>query len=352
MVKIEKFNADILNKENSLYICAAGFEERSLGLVRQMEGKCFTHSLILEYTAQKEDNNANFEILTGSLKKISSNIPIVSPADLDNPLLTQQKFIEQLEGINNGEITQLFFDISGMSNSLILQLLIEVYKLFWDRKIYIFYTEAENYYPNEEQVKEMYTIIEEEDFESFGSIFSSSGAKENIILPDFKGRFKDSLPICLIFFVGYEPIRSKSLIEQYCPNLVAVCYGESPHDRFKWRTGFSKNIHKKVFENFSHINSKDIINKDISTYDINNILKDLEVLYNSFYKDYNICITPQCSKLQAIATYLFTLTHPDVQVLFCLPGYFNPNRYAIGIGSSHIIKLEKWGQVFQYHNKV
>lgn len=344
MLKPKIFDPHFLNEKASLYLCAAGFENRTLGIIKQLKEERFAYSLILEYTTQKEDNNNNLAELKKLLSDFSDKEPLTSPANLDNPLITQQNLAEKLKTIDNKKITHVFVDISGMANSLILQTLSEVDRLFRDKKLYLLYTEAEQYYPNKEKEQEIYNIIQKENIEEFGTIFSSSGAKEIFILPDFKGRFKDSLPICLIFFVGYEPIRSKGLIEQYCPNLVVVCYGEPPHEKFKWRTGFSKKIHEeRVFNNYPHIDSIKINKKNISTFDISDIKIQLEKIYATFYREYNICITPQCSKLQAVATYLFTLTHPDVQVLFCLPGYFDPKRYSEGIGASHIIDLSSGG---------
>lgn len=342
MPKAEIFNPNFLNQKASIYICAAGFEDRALGIVRKLKEERFAYSLILEYTTQKEDNKANLIVLKDILEYFTDEEPLISSVDLDNPLATQQKLAEKLKSIDDKKITHVFIDISGMANGLILQTLSEVNKLFWDKNLYLLYTESEQYYPGKEAEQEIYNIIKEENIEKFGTLFSSSGAKEIFILPDFKGRFKDSLPICLIFFVGYEPIRSKGLIEQYCPNLVVVCYGEPPHEKFKWRASFSKTIHEDiigVFKNYPYIDSKQINKGDISTFDISDILIKLEKIYATFYKEYNICITPQCSKLQAVATYLFTLTHPDVQVLICLPGYFDPKRYSKGTGSSHIINL-------------
>lgn len=342
-IKVKIFNPDFFkDKKDSLYICAGGFEDRTLGTVKQLKGKSFAHSLIFEYTTQKEDNEPNLQTLKNYLKELSDKGPLISDADPDNPLTTQQNLVERLKGIPKEKITHVFIDISGMTNALILQTLSDVNKLFWDKNLYVLYTEAENYYPIKEEEEKIYKIIKDEDdenIEKFGITFSSSGAKETFILPDFKGKFKDYLPICLIFFVGYEPIRSKGLIEQYCPNLVIVCYGESPHNKFKWRADFSRKIHKDVFENYPHIDSKNIIKEDFSTFEIADILEKLGKIYTTFYEDYNICITPQCSKLQSVATYLFTLTHPDVQILFCLPGSFNPERYSKEIGNSYIINL-------------
>jgi hypothetical protein len=339
-INAEIFNPDFLkDKKNSLYICAAGFENRTLGIVNQLKGKSFAHSLIFEYTTQKEDNEPNLKIMKNSLKELSDKEPLISPVEADNPLATQQYLVERLKSIPKENITHVFIDISGMMNALILQTLSDVNRLFWDKTLYVLYTEADNYYPTKKEGKEIYNIIKKKDIEKFGTNFSSSGVKETFILPDFKGKFKDYLPICLIFFVGYEPIRSRGLIEQYCPNLVIVCYGESPHNKFKWRSDFSRKIHKEVFRNYPHIDSKNINNEDLSTFEITDILKKLERIYSSFYENYNICITPQCSKLQAVAAYLFTLTYPDVQILFCLPGSFNPKRYSKGIGTSYVIKM-------------
>lgn len=340
ITEIKSFNQNFIkDKINSLYICAGGFEDRTLGIIKQLKAKSFIYSLVFEYTSQKEDNDRNFQTLRDSLKILSDNTPIISPADLDNSLKTQQNLRAKLKTVDNKKISQVFIDISGMTNSLILQTLLDVNRFFYDKDIYIFYTEAESYYPDRNEEKNIYEIIKKKDIAKFGTIFSSAGAKETFILPDFNGKFNDYLPICLIFFVGYEPIRSKGLIEQYCPRLIVVCYGESPHNNLKWRTAFSRTIHNEVFKTYEHIDGKEINGEDFSTFDITDIVKKLENIYKVLYEDYNICITPQCSKLQAVATYIFTLTHPDVQVLFCLPGYFNPQRYSKGIGSSYVFNL-------------
>ena len=125
----------------------------------------------MEYTTQKEDNKANLAILKKLLNDFSDEIPLTSPADLDNPLATQQDLAEKLKTIENKKITHVFVDISGMANVLILQTLSEVHRLFWDKKLYLLYTEAERYYPNKEDEQEIYTIIQEENIEEFGTIF-------------------------------------------------------------------------------------------------------------------------------------------------------------------------------------
>ncbi len=341
LIKAETLNYEFLdnNKERSFYICAAGFEDRVLGVVKHLQGMTFPYSLIFEYTAQKEDNEPNLRTLTEVLRSTSTKVSLVSNADPDNPLATKRNLVENFERMTDAKIERVFIDISGMTNALILQTLSEVKRFFVGRSIYIFYTEAESYYPSRKEEEEIYRIIENEDTEKYGEIFSSSGAKETFILADFQGKFRDYLPICLIFFVGFEPVRSKGLIEQYTPNVTVVCYGKSPHENFQWRTSFSKKIHENVFKNYPHIDSRKITSEDISTFDISDIFSRLEKIYYSFYEDYNISITPQCSKLQAVATYLFTLDYPEVQVVFCLPGYFNQRKYSKGIGPLHVINL-------------
>lgn len=347
---IKEFKLNLINNiKNSLYICAGGFEDRVRGVIstiQELNENVFKYSFILEYNAHKEDNETNLEFLEKSLNKFSSNHLKNVIIDIDNLLFSRNNLKDRLEEIPQEKIDTVFLDISGMTNFLILLTMKMIYNIFYNKKIFILYTEAKIYYPKEEEKDEILLLAEKRDDESILKLsekLQASGARETLILADFKGSFREDYPIALIFLVGYEPSRDIGLLETYRPNFVIPCYGDSPHEHFKWRTEFSLKLHDmfRVFEQYQHVKG----NKTTSTFNIPEIIKDLERIYISdlegkiLYENFNVAISPQCSKLQTVATYLFCQSHPDVQVVFCLPGRYNPKRYSEGIGKSWLYEL-------------
>jgi len=348
--KIEEFIPSLIeNRKDSLYICAGGFEDRVKGIVDNLQvlnEKVFRYSLILEYTVHKDDNKTNLNFLDESLKKYSSYLLKNVIIDTENLLLSRNSLRDRLKAILQEKFDTIFIDISGMTNFLILLTLKMIHTFFYNKKIVILYTEAKSYYPKEDEKDAILELAEKRDDESILKLskqLQAAGARETVILADFKGSFREDFPIALIFFLGCEPSRAIGLLETYRPNLVIPCYGVSPYEHFKWRTEFSIELHKKfgVLEQYPHLRE----NKIVSIFDISEIINELEGIYTSeidgriFYENYNVAISPQYSKLQAVATYLFSQTHPDVQVIFCLPGRYNPKRYSEGIGKSWSCEL-------------
>lgn len=360
MNEIKEFTEkSIARNKNSLYICAAGFEDRSRGIAETLGGaneKIFRYCNVMEYRSHSdlqqnqkssflEKNRENLGFLKATLRNLSTNLIGNTVVDIDNMLVTKRNLENALKNIPDAEIDSIFVDISGMANFLILLTLHQVKALFCDKEIFVLYSEAQNYFPQHREATDIIRIAQsrdEKDIIRLGELLGASGARETFILPDFKGYFKEDFPTCLVFFVGYEPSRAIGLLEGYRPNLVVACYGVSPHEHFKWRTEFSRELHDRL-NVFKQYNSS---NTEVSTFNVSEIVSKLEEIYvsadlkgNVLYEGYNIAVTPQCSKLQTVATYVFCQSHPDIQVVFCLPGSFNPYRYSEGIGKKWLYKI-------------
>lgn len=368
MNEIEEFTKkSVAGCKGSLYICAAGFEDRARGIAEALtrtNGRIFRYCNVMEYRSHSalqqnqkssfmesrrssflEKNKENLDLLQSTLRNLSANLLENTVIDIDNMLMTKQNLEKTLRDIPDEEIDTIFVDISGMANFLILLTLHRVRALFCNKQIFVLYSEARNYFPQKQEAPEIIRVAksrDEKDIVKMSQLLGASGARETFILPDFKGYFREDFPTCLFFFVGYEPSRAIGLLDGYRPNRVVACYGVSPHERFGWRTEFSKELHHslKVFKQY------DSSNAEVSTFKVSEIVSKLEEIYvsadlkgNVLYESYNIAVTPQCSKLQTVATYLFCQAHPDVQVVFCLPGSFNPNRYSKGIGKKWSYKI-------------
>ena len=348
MSKVKEFKLEFMKeRSNSLYICAGGFEDRAQAFVEKFKNvreKFFKYSLILKYSTHKEENKPNLEFLQNALPEISHHLIDNIIVNIDNIYQTKKNLIEAFKKIPMENIESIFIDISGMANFLILLTIYQTKKKFPNKEIIILYAEADTYYPSEDKKDEILRLMKsnnDEDIIQLGKELGASGAREVVILPGFEGYFAENRAICLIFFVGYEPSRAAGLLENYRPNMVVLCYGISPHEKFKWRTNFSKELHTKLFENFKHVEQY------ISTFKVPEIVEKLDKIYksvdknrHSLYEYYNIAITSQNSKLQTVATYIFSQMHPDVQIIFCYPGRYNPKRYSIGTGKLWIYRLK------------
>ena len=282
MSNIKEFNLEFIEeRSNSFYICAGGFEDRSRAIVENLKnngGIFFKYSLILKYSIQEEDNKPNLEFIQDNLPKITLNLLENTIVNIDDIYQTINGIIEAFKKIPQEDIKTVFIDISGMANSLILLIINQAKKAFFGKEIIILYAEANIYYPAQDEIDEILKLMEsdeDQDILKLGDKLGTSGAREVIILPDFKGYFAENKPICLIFFAGYEPSRAAGLLDDYRPNMVIVCYGVPPYKKFKWRTKFSKQLHKKLLKEFEHVE------KDISTFYISDIVNELDKIYKS-----------------------------------------------------------------------
>lgn len=345
MNSIQELELETLkNRKSSLYICAGGFEQRVRGVIdclQKSTEKIFRYSFILEYTTHKTENKDNLSFMEKSLKKYSiehlKNVII----DIHDLLITKNNITERLKEIQQSKLDTVYIDISGMTNFLIFIILRIVSLAFEQKTIIILYSEAQEYSPKEDEKDEILSLAGKKDDKSIMKLaenLRASGASETLIPAEFRGSFREDFPIALIFLAGFEPSRAVGLLEEYRPTIVIPLYGISPHKHFKWRTDLSVKLHKK-FEVFKQI-TRPVRSRKVSTFDIAEIFNELESIYLSevegqvLYENYNVAITPQNSKLQAVATYQFCIAHPDVQVVFCLPGWYNPKRYSEGIGKS------------------
>lgn len=329
-IKINKFQPRYIEKD-SLYICAGGFEDRAKGLLEKLCSKSnnlFKYSCLCEYNVHHTENISNINFLLSSLSKLTQNNPNRIPIELDNIYNARNCINKYLENISTDKIDHVYIDISGMSNFLTLIMLSECYDIFFNSKIHIIYAEAEEYYPTEKESKRLIDVMKNpiklnpRELEKF----TSTGVKEFFPLPEFRGNF-DEKPIALILFIGYEPIRIAGFLNQYRPKLTIALYGKSPHPKFAFRTDYSKKIHGDVLADYS------CYNDEVSTFDIDEIFGKLQNIYRRFYQTYNISIFPQNSKLQTVASFLFVKDYPDVQLVYCLPGKFNPKHYSKGVGN-------------------
>lgn len=326
---MEHINYEVENLDYSknyncdLLILAAGFEERGIKFIKEFKFlNCLKEIIVLKYSTHELDNKKNLDIISSISEQLLGKPHMICEISTSDVKQNSKNLEFDIKSINS-EIKDILIDISSMTHFLIFQTINSVQSLLPASSIRIVYTEANEYFPGpEEEIKFLDQIRKG----SIAEDILSHSLRDVFILKEFVGNFKTNLPICLLMLIGYEVYRTEGIIEQYAPSRIVFFYGKSPVDKFSKRAEFSKNLH----------NLKGITQlvpareEEISTLYIEEMLNKLDYFYDLYAHNYNICIAPQCSKMQAIASYLFCKKHKDVQAVFTQPVSFNVKNYSKG----------------------
>jgi hypothetical protein len=198
----------------------------------------------------------------------------------------------------------------------------------------VVYTESKTYYPPKSQYRRVVRAWRERQYDIASKYLQSAGLGSVQILPEFSGNFGPGRPTCLILFAGYEPNRVEGLMDSYSPSAVLVVYGVSPHKGLAWRTHLSKELHRELFARW-HVRET-----DVSTLGVDAIIQRLEEEFRPIRDQFDVAISPLCSKMQAVAAYLFWRRHPEVQLVFSSPVRFHPSHYSLASGKTFAYEVE------------
>ncbi|MGE0269281.1 MAG: hypothetical protein AB7S78_12595 [Candidatus Omnitrophota bacterium] len=317
-----------------LVICAAGFEERALKFTASLKkAKCkIGRWLLFRYESQKQDNEPNYKKLKHLIKSIQGEDPKELVVNSNSPIQTCFKIKSEIERIRTEfAYESVLIDISGMTH---LWAIYSIHScLSIGMKVSIVCTEAKDYFPKKVDIEKIEKELVKKRFDLATDYLQSAGLKEVQILPEFGGNFRPGSQTCLVIFVGYEPHRIEGLINQYAPSTLIAIWGRSPHKNLQWRTEFSKSIHAELLSRW-HIREV-----EVSTLFFEEILSKLEEEFNVIKYQYDVAIAPQCSKMQAFASYLFWRSHPETQLIFTTPVRFHSSSYSKGVGKTYFFEV-------------
>lgn len=321
--------------EIGLLVCAGGFEKRSLSFVNNLRKTRITveQSVILRYESQKDDNEPNFQKLKSRLQVLTNDeskvIPINAAMPIDSCRNIEAQIRDSAIQISN---RSAFVDISGMTHLWALNTIHACVSR--SLRTSVICSEARWYYPPKSKKDVVIRSWKDNKYKIAARYLQSAGLNAVHILPQFGGNFRPGRRICLMIFVGYEPNRIQGLVDDYAPGAVVLLYGKSPHEELHWRTQFSRDLHEELFSKWY------VRETEASTLLVDEILTKLEEEFQVISMEYDIAIAPQCSKLQALASYLFWRKHPEVQLLFTSPVRFNPDRYSSGVRRIFVYEIK------------
>jgi hypothetical protein len=320
--------------QTGLLVVAGGFERRARAFTERLRVSrtSINESLLMQYESQVLDNDPNRIVLESRLERITGKKPEKVFIHAQRPLESSVRIRKKIEELAVQVVNRkALIDVSGMTHLWALTAIDTCLALGFQTSIV--YTEAKWYFPSKRVQKRLVKAWRESEYEVAVQYLQSAGLDNVHIPPEFAGNFRPGRQTCLIIFVGYEPNRIQGLIEDYAAGALIVLYGCSPHHEMDWRTQLSKNLHQELFDQWL------VRQQEISTLEVDAILTALEKEFEVIRDQYDVAISPQCSKMQALASYLFWRRHPEVQLVFTSPVNFNPDRYSKGVDRSYIYRI-------------
>ena len=332
--------AKIITKDDIL-ITAAGFESRSAVVFDESINMELRNVIVMKYENELKENLEKYEsIINKASDKNHCQLEVVN-FSISKVHFMDTSIKKAVQNIGSRSASTYYLDVSGMPTYVIC-LFMKVLRASKPlNKLIILYTEAEEYYPTEEEYinsAKKYGSLALEKLERY----MSSEMSDNLILDCFSGYPISKDQTCLFLYCGYEVHRSKGVIDNINPNKLVAIYGKPGREDLNWRLRMSKEIHQGIVE--EKVRAEEVA----STLSVKENLKLLHQYYDILYDSHNICVAPICSKMQTVATYLLWEEFRDVQLLFPVPVEFHPKRYSRGAGSiySHLVPQAALGSSF------
>ena len=316
-----------------LIVCAGGFEDRAIAFLDRLRTR-LTHvrsAVLLKYASQSDDNDAGFERAYARLVQLLGKQPVVIEVDSDRPVFSASQIARAISESAAMGAASAIVDISGMTHLWALCALEACSSNGLNTRAV--YTEASGYYPLAKERAKLLKAWSTGDFELAREFLPSTALKAVHILPQFGGNFRPQKDVCLFVFAGFEPNRALGLVDLYSPGALVVAYGRSPYERLAWRTDLSRQLHRNMFKRWR---TREI---EVSTINVGSVLECLEKEFHVIRDEYDVAIAPQCSKMQALASYLFWRRHPEVQLVFTSPVRFAASRYSHGSGLTYDVPV-------------
>lgn len=315
-----------------ILVLAAGFEDRSLQVLRTAEFSVDARCILLKYRNNLQENEQAFaKYRRLAHQKFGADKTLVIETGLDDI----DDFSEKLFSLLNDLPRSLYrsaVDVSGCTaylTCLVLKCLRERFP-FGSQKV--FYTSAKNYLPTFEEYERMKAKADGKDIESLPRSMALEMSR-NLVLEEFAGHRSRDARSCLVIFAGYEIHRSSGVIDAVNPALLLLLYGRPGSLGLEWRTDLSKQLHRH-FEK-----TRRIASEVVSTLDPIEAISLLERYYGFLMDEYDLVISPICSKMNCVAAYLFWERYGEVQLTFPLPIGYDPKNGPTGVDTTYCLDL-------------
>jgi len=305
----------IVPENVDLFILNAGFEDRSISVIRNL-GKSFS-SYVLICQIDQSGRETKPQLKETDLAKNNDlyevELNTKSPIDIADDLISKIKQIP----IANKKPAKIAIDITCFTHEVLLILLKVVRICIPDCELSLFYTQAKSYdTQNSAAHKKL-----------------SFGISEIRSILGYAGTKTPSKTTHLILLAGYEIERALSIISNVEPNTISIGYGNE--------TSIDSSVQKINFDAASEIIKRsgyeNIREFDFPPFDYVGTKTALENIVS--LNDQNIVIVPMNTKISTIGAALLVNDNPKIQLMYGLAEAYNTSNYSEAQTMSFWFKL-------------
>lgn len=319
-------------------VLAAGFEDRAVGILTRGRFASESYCVLVRFENDTVGNDQVLERFRGVARQKFANGRVVEVVlSASDPGRFESDLGNVIGGLPNSR--RVFgLDISGLPSYAICLAMRALRSHRPGERLLVFYTAAQEYNPSRTEYDQMMKGRAGEI-----EFLPRSMALEmdtNLVLEAFGGYRSQNARSCLAIFAGYEVHRSAGVIDAINPSLLLLMYGRPGDDSLAWRLELSKALHRK-FEQ-----GRQTATEIVSTLQVSEAVSVLENYYEYLIDDYDLVISPICSKMHVVATYLFWERFGEAQLTFPVPIGYDPKAGPRGIGVSYSLALAPQRKVF------
>lgn len=319
-------------------LLAPGFEDRAFNTLPNGEFSEDAWCILIRFRNSVPGNDSVFEKYQQAARErfAEGHVQIVDLAQI-NPDAFEKELSDKIAVLPRA-VRHFGIDISGMPSFAICMALKVVRDHRPAERVVVLYTAATTYSPTLTE----YQKLNKRNPEQIGYLPKSMALEmdKNLILDSFSGYRSENAKACLVVFAGYEAHRSTGVIEAVNPSLLLLLYGNPGDEKLSWRLELSKKLHRKFESN------RRTATETISTLQVADALGVLETYSNYLIDEYDMVISPICSKMHVVATYLFWEKFGETQLTFPIPIGYNPSRSPRGIGLTYELTIDPRRPIF------
>jgi hypothetical protein len=306
--EIERVESYRIKRDDDVFICCAGFEERCFGSFNRFKNFTPRNSFIISY--ERDAIGSKYAKTMHSMLKGSKSI-LTSGKDPVNSFAALAADIRKL-GLNPRD-SVITIDVTVLTKRHILLLLRMLDDMELFNSIRVLYTEPRNY------STELFLPM-------------SSGLRQIDVVPGFVNVQPLGRPLMLVVLLGYEGDRAMALFNELDPNeTMMIVPRPAYHAEWEGRTQQMNStlINLLGEEKIRFVDSRDpyLVSDELERILIGNTRLSLSNL--------NCCISPLGTKPQTIGLYLFWRKHRfEFSIVYAEPLKYNQRFYSTGIGTT------------------
>ena len=309
------------SKKWDICITCGSFEKRCIksSEIFSKSNVSFGISIIFNYKENDKPKNQkmkNIRRMKKNFNLISNQSHIFNTDSVASPSKGLKKFLKWLK-IKSIDLKDksILIDISTFTKSyffLLIKILKEVYNC---SKLYIVYTEPQNYSKNDENAQYVLT----------------QGLDRIEPLPGFTGSSKKNKD-ALVIILGFEGNKAYEVFDEVNPDISYAING-FPSFQSGWHQISLENNKRFLTESQAYKNL--FFSPSLDPFETEKQLSKIVNRINDESSENNIVISPLGTKMQALGVLLYAIKNKDVKVVYPFPSYYIP-EYSKNCGSSWI----------------